>query len=86
MSSHLLCLNREQIWSLGLVLGLLSTTLVPIRDSPTFLDDMLLAWLQGADCVASTGGPNWLALVKGLRHRRLGLDELAESIENMETL
>ena len=84
VSSHLLHLSQKEIWSLGLVLGLYPSTLLPIRESDTFLDDMLLAWLNGADNVASMGGSNWTALVKGLRDQRLkSVYGLAETIEKI---
>lgn len=81
ISEYLLALNREQIFSLGLVLGLSFTTLEPVRSSHLFLDEMLAAWLQGKDSVGRRGGHTWQALVSGLRHPRLNQTEMASRIE-----
>jgi len=86
VSTYLLVLTREQIFSLGLVLGLSITSLNPIRDSFTFLDEMLAAWLQGKDKVNQLGGHTWESLVKGLRHPRLSQTEIADKIESEKVL
>ena len=81
ISEYLLVLNKEQIFSLGLVLGLSFTTLEPVRSSRLFLDEMLAAWLQGKDSVSKRGGHTWQALVSALRHPRLHQTEVAANIE-----
>jgi len=55
-------------------------TLDIIKDSPTFLYDMLTAWLQGQDDVGRRGGHTWRALVKGLRHPSVAQNETADKI------
>ena len=79
-------LMREQIFRLGLVLGLRIPTLDSMRDSPTFLDDMLVAWLQGQDNVDRRGGHTWRALVKGLRHPSVAQNETADRIQSERCL
>ena len=81
VSTCLLTLSREHIFSLGLVLGLSITTLQPIRDSFAFLQEMLSARLVGKDNVGGRGGHTWLALVRGLRHPMVNQTELADRIE-----
>ena len=50
-------LKKDQIFRLGLVLGLRAVpTLDVMKDSPTFLYDRLTAWLQGQDNVGRRGG------------------------------
>ena len=80
VSTYLLVLSKDQISSLGLALGLSITTLQRIRDSYTFLDDMLAAWLMGKDKVGEKGGHTWQSLVEGLRHPRLNQTEIANKI------
>ena len=82
VSTYLLVLKREQVFSLGLVLGLSIMSLNPIRDSFMFLDEMLAAWLQGKDRVNQLGGHTWESLVRGLRHPRLNQTEIADKIES----
>ena len=81
ISEYLLILDKEQIFSLGLVLGLSFITLEPIRSSRLFLDDMLAAWLQGKDSVSKRGGHTWQALVNGLRHQKVNQTEIASKIQ-----
>jgi len=74
-------LKKDQIFRLGLVLGLYAVpTLDNIKDSPTFLYDMLTAWLQGQDDVGKRGGHTWESLVKGLRHPSVAQNETADKI------
>lgn len=82
VSTYLLTLQKEQIFSLGLVLGLQITSLNPIRDSFMFLDEMLAAWLQGKDRVNQKGGHTWESLVWGLKHPKVNQTEIAEKIES----
>ncbi len=81
VSTYLLTLNPDQVFGLGLALGLLVTTLNPIKSSPTFLDDVLTAWLLGKDTVRRRGGHTWQALVNGLRHGRVNQTEIASRVE-----
>ena len=49
-----------------------------MKDSETFLDDMISAWLQSIDQVEV---PTWHRLVKALRHKRVGQTGIASEIE-----
>ena len=80
---YLVNLKKDQIFRLGLVLGLRAVpTLDVMKDSPTFLYDMLTAWLQGQDNVGRRGGHTWGALVKGLRHPSVAQNETADKIQS----
>jgi len=82
ISDYLVNLRKDQIYSLGLALGLRTVpTLDKIKDSPTFLYDMLTAWLQGQDNVGRKGGHTWRTLVKGLRHPSVSQNEAADKIQ-----
>ena len=82
VSGYLNHLTRDQIYQLGLVLGLyVVPTLGNVRVSTTFLSDMLTAWLQGKDGVNSKGGHTWTALVNALRDRSVTQNETADKIE-----
>ena len=52
-----------------------------MRDSDTFRDDMVDAWLQKEDQVLKRGMPTWEILVKALRDRKVNQIEVAERIE-----
>ena len=52
-----------------------------MRDSDTFLDDMIYAWLQKEDQVLKRGVPTWNTLVMALRDRRVNQTEIADRIE-----
>ena len=82
VSEYLNLLNRDQIFKLGLVLGLRAVpTLDNMRHTSTFLYDMLAAWLQGQDDVNKRGGHTWRALEKALRHPSMNQNETANKIE-----
>ena len=67
---------------MGLVLGLRAVpTLDIMKDSPTFLYDMLTAWLQGLDNVGRRGGHTWKTLMKGLKHPSVAQSEIAAKIQ-----
>ena len=59
-------------------MGLSHHRVKDIKDSETFLDDMIAVWLQKVDQV---GVPTWQRLVKALRHKRVGLFGIANEIE-----
>ena len=71
-------LDKPSIYHLGVVLGLSQHRVKGIKDSETFLDDMIAAWLQKVDQV---GVPTWQRLVKALRHKRVGQTGIANEIE-----
>jgi len=75
-------LKKDQIFRLGLVLGLRAVpTLDMMKDSPTFLYDMLTAWLQGQDNVGRKGGHTWGTLVKGLSDPLVAQNETAHKVQ-----
>ena len=51
-----------------------------MRDSDTFIDDVLAAWLHREDDVEKRGVPTWKTLVKVLNHRLLGQTGIAGDI------
>ena len=52
-----------------------------MRDSDTFMEDMIYAWLQREDQVLKRGVPTWNTLVKDLRDPRVNQTEIADRIE-----
>ena len=52
-----------------------------MKDSETFRDDMIAAWLQKEDQVIKRGIPTWETLVKALRHPKVNQTGVAERIE-----
>ena len=87
VSEYLNLLNRDQIFQLGLVLGLSAVpTLDNMRYTATFLSDMLAAWLRGQDDVNKRGGHTWGALVKALRHQSVAQNEIADRIQREKCL
>ena len=52
-----------------------------MRDSETFRDDMIDAWLQKEDQVTERGKPTWDTLVKALKHPRVNQAGVANKIE-----
>ena len=83
ITDYLLRLDKPSIYHLGVVLGLSHHRMKEIKDSETFLDDMIAAWLQKVDQV---GVPTWQRLVKALRHRRVGQTGTANEIEKDKLL
>ena len=78
---YLHSLDKHQLTNLSLVLGLSLTRVRGLMDNVTFLGDMILAWLQQADQVATKSGvPTWRSLVKALRHQLLGQNGIAGQI------
>ena len=78
ITEYLFELDKTYIYHLGLVLGLSHHRVKGMEDSKTFLDDMIVAWLQKVDQV---GIPTWQRLVKALRHKRVGQTGIASKIE-----
>ena len=78
ITDYLFELDKTHIYHLGLVLGLNHHRVKWMRDSETFLDDMIAAWLQKVDQVEV---PTWQRLVKALRHKRVGQTGIASEIE-----
>lgn len=73
-------LDKTHIYHLGLVLGLSEPRVREMKDSKTFLDDMVVAWLQKVDQVQKRGAPSWGTLVEALRHKTVGQNGVARNI------
>ena len=80
VSDYLLNLGATNIYNLGLTLGLSHVRLRNMRDSDTFREDMVAAWLQKEDQVIRRGVPTWETLVKALRHPRVNQTGVADTI------
>ena len=61
-------------------MGLAQPKLKTMRDSDTFLDDVIAAWLRKEDQVKKKGEPSWTVLVRALKHRRLQQTGIADDI------
>ena len=77
----------ERWLDLGLLLGLLPSTLVGIKsrhweDSAACLREMVHGWLCCYDQVEDRGGPTLSSLVAALRDPLIGLDALASQLEH----
>ena len=81
ITSYLHKLDKPAVCNLGLVLGLDYTRLQGMKDSPTFLQDMLAAWLQKVDNVQQVGVPTWQKLVEALRDPQVGHKGVSTNIE-----
>ena len=81
VTDYLLGLDKPSIYQLGLVQGLSNRRLKGMKDSDTFLEDMIEAWLQKVDQVHKRGVPTWERLVEALRHDRVGHTGIASEIK-----
>ena len=79
---YLASMQRDDIYKLGLVLGLSDTKLREKRDlhSCTFLEDVVAAWLHKEDYVKDKGEPTWTVLIKALKHTRVNQTGIADKI------
>ena len=73
-------LDEDQVYDLGLALGLAQQKVRWMRASDTFLDDVLAAWLRKEDDVDKKGTLSWSTLVNALRHPMLCQDGVASDI------
>ena len=73
-------LEVTQIYNLGLALGLSQRKVKKMKDSDTFLDDVLAAWLRREDAVEKRGSPSWKTLVAALQHKLLSQTGIASDI------
>ena len=73
-------MDKSHIYHLGLVLGLRQTKVKTLKDSDTFLDEVITAWLRKEDQVSEKGEPSWTVLVNALKHRRVGQTGIANNI------
>lgn len=74
--------KKDDIYNLGLTLGLNQPHVKNMRDSDTFRDDVIASWLQKEDLVAKTGEPTWNTLAKALRDRRVNKAKVADQIKS----
>ena len=84
VTDYLLGLDKPSIYQLGLVLGLSNRRLKGMKDSDTYLEDTIEAWLQKVDQVNKRGVPTWERLVEALRHDRVGHTGIASEIETQK--
>ena len=80
VTNYLLDLQHDDIYNLGLTLGLYQPHLKKIETSKTFRDDVIAAWLQKEDQVLKMGIPTWKNLVKALKHPRVKQTGVANKI------
>ena len=78
ITEYLIDLEKTHIYNLGLVLGLSQHKVKAMKDTDTFLDDVITAWLRKEDQVK--GQPSWTVLVSALKHRRVGQTGIASII------
>ena len=52
-----------------------------MKDSDTFLDDVISAWLRREDQVIKRGEPSWTVLASALKYPRVGQTGVASKIE-----
>ena len=81
ITGYLFRLDKTHIYNLGVVLGLSHYRVKAMKDSETFLDDMIAAWLQKVDQVQKMGPPTWQRLVEALKHERVGQTGIASKIK-----
>ena len=74
------------MYLLGQALGLNQWKVKQMRDSETFVDDVIAAWLRREDHVEKGGMPSWRTLVRALRHPRIGQNGLANDISKHKGL
>ena len=75
------------VYNLGVALGLKQPHVKKMRDSETFKDDVIAAWLeQKEDQVTKKVKPTWQTLVEALRHRRVNQTGIAEKIRREKVI
>ena len=80
ITTYLHVMEKSHIYLLGLVLGIRQTKLKALKDSDTFLDDVISAWLRKEDQVKEKGDPSWTVLVNALKHARVGQSGISDKI------
>lgn len=83
VSGYLLDLNKEQMMTLGLILGLSHRTVCNSYENSTktvYLNDILHAWLLQQDEVGENGSPSWITLTTALEHDQLQQAGIAKKI------
>ena len=79
---YLINLDKEQVRTLGLILGLHHITLSNKYEgsSVSYLDDVLTAWLRKQDDVEEKGVPSWATLATALENQQLRQVGIARKI------
>ena len=80
ITEYLLNMEKKHIYNLGLVMGLTQPKVKAMKDSDTFLDDVIAAWLRKEDSVKEKGEPSWTVLISALKHRRVSQTGIADAI------
>ena len=83
VSGYLLDLDKEQMKTLGLILGLSHRTVSNSYEGSTrtsYLNDILHAWLLQQDEVKENGSPSWIILTVALEHKQLRQTGIAKII------
>ena len=84
ITNYLHVLGKSEVKKLGLNFGLTYQRINSMIDSSSFLEDMVAAWLQGADKVQEKGIPTWERLIEALRHETVQQNGIAGKIEETE--
>ena len=79
---YLIDLDKEQVRTLGLILGLHHITLSNKYEGSrvNYLDDVLTAWLSKQDDVEEKGVPSWATLATALENQQLRQVGIARKI------
>jgi len=77
ITGYLIKMEKTDVYHLGLVLGLSQHKVKAKKDSDTFLDDVITAWLRREDQVIKRGEPSWTVLISALKHQRVGQTGIA---------
>ena len=80
ITDYLLNMEKSHIYNLGLVLGLTQTRVKAMKDSDTFLDDVIAAWLRREDYVKEKGEPSWTILISALKNPIVSQTRIADNI------
>ena len=80
ITNYLTTLDKNNIYKLALVLGLSEHRAKSMINSGTFLDDVVVAWLQKTDQVMKRGVPTWRQLVEALKDKTVGQNGVASTI------
>lgn len=90
ITTYLGDLSKDQIFQLGLSLGLNFHTLMETRDvapQSRYLTDMLASWFRKQDKVLDKSGPpTWRSLAKALRSKSVRQNGIAAIIEQEKQL
>ena len=80
VTNYLIDLQHDNIYDLGLTLGLYQPHLKEMETSKRFRDDVIAAWLKKEDNVVKMGIPTWETLFKALIHPRVNQTGVASKI------